>query len=416
LAHVPIKMKNPLQIDQMDMQITNGRLAEHRDFLVNVRRHLHQYPEIGFQETNTSQFIREALEQQGLKVRGPIAETGLVVDIEGQRPGETVAYRADIDALPIQDLKEVPYASTIPGIAHLCGHDVHSSVAMGVALQLQERRHEMEGTVRVFFQPAEEGNPSGALPMIREGVLEGVKSIYAIHVDPTLSVGRFGLKTGPITAGYDSFSISVLGDSTGHSARPHQSVDTIWLASQVMSTLYQLVGRVNDARNSAILTITRITGGKALNVIPRKVEFGGSLRCIDRDDRVYLRRQVEKTTRHFAALYNAEIDFQLFKGAPAVHNDPELVDLARTTIVDRFGEAAIFDVPVPSMGSEDFAHYLDHIPGALIRVGTSDGPSTSYPLHDSRFDIAESVLPLATDTVSDMLINHLRMRARMARQ
>jgi len=250
--------------------------------------------------------------------------------------------------------------------------------------------------------------------MIKAGVLEGVRAIFAIHVDPTLPVGVFGLKDGPITAGYDSFSISVRGNSTGHSARPHQTRDTVWLASQVMNTLYQLVGRVNDARNSAILTITRIHGGKALNVIPKLVEFGGSIRCINRTDGLYLRRQVEKTARHFAALYNAEIDFELYEGAPAVDNDPDLIETAKDTIVEKFGHEAIFDVPVPSMGSEDFSHYLDHIPGALIRVGTSDGPSTSYSLHDSRFDISESMLPLATDMVSDLLINHLNRRARMA--
>jgi len=371
-------------------------------------------PELGFQEFKTSEFIRTTLEDYGLTVRNEIAGTGLVIDIEGDRPGEMVAYRADIDALPVEDLKEVPYASTVPGVAHLCGHDAHMAVGMGVALNLHRRRRELLGGVRVFFQPCEEGNPSGAQPMIKAGVLEGVGAVYTIHVDPTLPVGRFGLKKGAITAGYDSFSISVKGNSTGHSARPHQTLDTIWLASQVMNTLYQLVGRVNDARNSAVLTITRIHGGQALNVIPKEIEFAGSIRCIDRDDRIYLRRQVEKTTRHFAALYNAEIDFELYKGAPAVSNDPDLIDTAHETIVERFGHEAIFEVPVPSMGSEDFAHYLDHIPGALIRVGTSDGPSTSYPLHDSRFDIAESMLPLATDMVSDMLINHLRRRARMA--
>jgi amidohydrolase len=403
-------------LEESKVIMTDGRLTDHRDFLIQVRRYLHQNPEIAFSEFRTSDFIRESLEEQGLTVAGPIAGTGLYVDIEGEEPGEVVAYRADIDALPIQDLKEVPYASTVPGIAHLCGHDAHTSVAMGAALQLHRRRHEIQGTIRVFFQPAEEGNPSGAQPMIRDGVLDGVKSVYALHVDPTLAVGKFGLKKGPITAGYDSFVISVKGDSTGHSARPHQSTDTIWLASQVMNTLYQLVGRVNDARNSAVLTITRIHGGKALNVIPKVVEFGGSIRCVERNDRTYLRRQVEKTTRHFAALYNAEIEFQLFKGAPAVRNDPKMIDTARDTIVERFGRDAIFEVPVPSMGSEDFAHYLDHIPGALIRVGTSDGPSTSYPLHDSRFDIAESALPGATNMISDLLINHLRRRAQTTRR
>jgi amidohydrolase len=382
-----------------------------RDFLVSVRRHLHQHPELGFHEFETSQFIGRTLEEHGLSVVGPLAHTGMYVDIEGEHPGETVAYRADIDALPIQDLKTVPYVSSVDGVAHLCGHDAHTSVAMGTAIRLAHRRDEIHGCVRVFFQPCEEGQPSGALAMIKDGVLNDVQAVFASHVDPTLPVGRFGLVSGPITAGYDSFVVRVKGDSTGHSARPHQSTDTVWIAIQVMNTLYQIVGRVNDARNSSVLTLTRINGGSALNVIPRVVEFGGSIRCVDRSDQAYLRRQVEKTTRQFAALYNAEIDFELFPGAPAVINDAELMQTVETTIVDLFGESSIFRVPVPSMGSEDFAHYLDHIPGALIRVGTSDGPSTSYALHDSRFDIAESALLPATEMVSELLINHLRLRA-----
>jgi amidohydrolase len=286
---------------------------------------------------------------------------------------------------------------------------------MGVALQLAQRRHEIQGTVRIFFQPAEESSISGAQSMIRAGVMNDVSAVYACHVDPTLPVGVFGLKHGPITAGYDSFIVIVKGDTTGHSARPHQTTDTVWLASQVMNTLFQIVGRVNDTRNSAVLTITRVHGGHALNVIPKEVEFGGSIRCVDRNDRAFLRRQIEKTTRHFAALYNAEIDFELRPGAPAVNNNEDLIETARDTIVEKFGDEAVYNVPVPSMGSEDFAHYLDHVPGALIRVGTSDGPSTSYPLHDSRFDIAESALPIATDMVSDMLINHLTRRANLSR-
>lgn len=382
-----------------------------REFLVGVRRHLHRHPELGFAEFETSRYIRTTLEDRGVAVSGPIAQTGLFVDIEGDHPGETVAYRADIDALPIQDLKIVPYVSSVDGVAHLCGHDAHTSIAVGTVLTLAQRKDEIHGRVRVFFQPCEEGQPSGALAMIKDGVLNGVEAIFASHVDPTLSVGKYGLITGPVTAGYDSFVIRVKGNSTGHSARPHQSTDTVWIAVQVMNALYQIVGRVNDARNSSILTITRMSGGKALNVIPRMVEFGGSLRSVHRSDQALLRRQVEKTTRQFAALYNAEIEFELFPGAPAVVNHPSLMETVEDTIVDLYGEDAIFRVTVPSMGSEDFAHYLDHIPGALIRVGTSDGPSTSHPLHDSRFDIAESALAPATDMISQTLINHLKRRA-----
>jgi len=384
---------------------------EMRDFLVSVRRHLHRHPELGFAEFGTSQYIGSVLEERGLSVVGPMAQTGIFVDVDGEHPGETVAYRADMDALPIQDLKVAPYVSTVDGVAHLCGHDAHTAIAMGVAITLAGRRNQIHGRVRVFFQPCEEGQPSGALAMIRDGVLKGVDAVFASHVDPTLPVGQFGLITGAVTAGYDSFVIRVKGNSTGHSARPHQSTDTVWIAVQVMNTLYQIVGRVNDARNSSVLTLTRLSGGKTLNVIPRVVEFGGSIRCIDRSDRAYLRRQVEKTTRHFAALYNAEIEFELFPGAPAVRNDAELMETVEDTITELYGEKAVFRVPVPSMGSEDFAHYLDHIPGALIRIGTSDGPSTSYPLHDSRFDIAESSLVPTTEMISRLLVNHLKRRA-----
>jgi len=385
-----------------------------RELLVGIRRHLHRHPELGFAEFETSEFIGRTLEEHNLPVTGPLAHTGMYVDIKGDHPGETVGYRADIDALPIQDLKAVPYVSSVDGVAHLCGHDAHTSIAIGAAIMLAGRRDEIHGKIRVFFQPSEESQPSGALAMIRDGILNGVNAVFASHVDPTLPVGQFGLVTGPITAGYDSFVIRVKGNSTGHSARPHQSTDTIWIAVQVMNTLYQIIGRVNDARNSSILTITRLNGGKALNVIPRVVEFGGSIRCVERADQASLRRQVEKTTRQFAALYNAEIEFELFPGAPAVRNHPELMQTVESTVTGMFGDDSVFRVPVPSMGSEDFAHYLDHIPGALIRIGTSDGPSTSHPLHDSRFDIAESALVPTAEMISQLLINHLKRRAQDA--
>ncbi len=379
--------------------------------LVSIRQHLHAHPELGFQEVETSNFIRRTLEAYGLEVHGPLAQTGLYVDIEGAHPGPTIGYRADIDALPIQDMKSVPYASKNDGIAHLCGHDVHTTIAIGVALSLHEMRSHLHGRVRVFFQPNEEGMPSGAPEMIKDGVLDGLDAAYAIHVDPTLQIGRFGLIVGPITAGADSFSITVKSPTTGHSARPHQSVDTIWVASQIMSALYQMVGRIHDTRQSAVMSICQFHAGSAFNVIPRQAKFGGTIRCIDVEAQAQLREHIIRTAQHIGALYGAEVDVQMRMGSPPVVNDESLIKTVEQTVRALHGVQAIFWVPAPSMGAEDFAHYLKHVPGALIRVGTANSPETSYPLHDARFDIAEKALTMATELMTHTLIRLLWERA-----
>lgn len=367
-------------------------------------------PEVGLKERETSRLIREVLEMHGLRVRGPLAGTGLFVDIVGAQPGPAIGYRADIDALPIQDAKQVPYASQNPGVAHLCGHDAHTSVAIGVALILHRHRQTQQGTVRVFFQPNEEGIPSGAPLMIRDGVLEGLEAAYAIHVDPTLPVGVYGLADGPVTASADRFRVCIKGPSTGHSARPHQSADTVWIATMVMNALYQLIGRITDARNSAVLAICRLQAGEAFNVIPSHVEFGGTIRCIVNADRALYREWIATTAQRIAALYGAraEVDFDI--GSPSVNNDPRIIRNVRSTLLETAGEEAIFDIPQPSMGAEDFAHYLEHVPGALIRAGTSSGPDTSHPLHDSCFDVDESFLVPTACLMAEVLRRHLAGR------
>lgn len=377
-------------------------------FLTSLRRHLHMHPEIGFQEEQTARLVRTKLESYGLTVEGPIAKTGLFVDIKGAHPGPMVGYRADMDALPIQDAKQVPYASQQPGVAHLCGHDAHTTIGIGVALLLGQLREQLHGSVRVFFQPNEEGSPSGSVPMIRDGVLQGLEAAYCIHVDPTLDVGRYGLIVGPVTATADRIKVIIQADRTGHSARPHQAKDLVWIATQLLNLLYQYTGRITDARNAAVLTICILRGGDAHNVIPKEVWFGGTLRCLDNDDRAYLKHYIRHTAEEFAALHDVHIDVAFSQGVPAVKNDARLVENVRDTIQHLFGPAAIFDVPVPSMGSEDFANYLDYVPGALIRVGTRSGKRTSFPLHDSKFDIDEKSLMPAAQLMTGTLINHLR--------
>ena len=379
------------------------------ELLVSVRRHLHRHPEVGLQEHATSQFIRDTLESYGLTVHGPVAETGLWVDIEGPDGAPPcVGYRADIDALPMQDAKTVSYHSTYEGVAHLCGHDAHAAVAIGVALLLHARRDALPGGVRVFFQPNEETVPSGAPMMIEDGVLEGLKAVYGIHVDPSLQAGRYGLKSGPATAASDRFDITIRGEGSGHSARPHEGVDTVWVANQVMQALYQLSGRITDARNPAVLTVCRLTGGEAHNVIPPEVTLGGTLRTVKDADRTFLHKKMRHVAEETAALYDASAQLDLVLGAPPVMNDGQAVDTAREIIVRRFGQEAVYDIPKPSMGAEDFAHYLREVPGALIRTGTKGGPGTGYPLHDARFDIDEEVLAPTAQLMADLLATRLR--------
>lgn len=376
--------------------------------LISIRRHLHAHPEVGFQEYETYAFLREMLEMHGLEPVGPVAGTGLYVDIHGSRPGRAVGYRADIDALPIQDEKNVSYRSTRPGVAHLCGHDAHTAVAFGTALVLSELRDRFPGMVRVFFQPNEEGTPSGAPRMIEAGVLEGLEAVYALHVDPTLEAGRFGLISGAVSAAADRFRVIVRGSSTGHSARPHQYVDTVWIATQVASSLYQLIGRRTDARNPAVLTICRIHGGEAYNVIPSEVELGGTLRSTDPHQRVEIKSYIRDVASSIGRTYGADVEVELIAGSPAVVNDHRLISLAAHVISDQLGERAVYWVPVPSMGSEDFAHYVQHVPGALIRLGTSSGPATSHTLHNASFDLDESVLAPAATMVASLLRAHLQ--------
>lgn len=359
------------------------------------------------EEHNTSRFIRETLEGYGLDVHGPIAGTGLYVDIEGEGSGGAVGYRADIDALPTQDQKQVPYRSQTPNVAHLCGHDAHTAIAIGVALVLHNNREQLQGRARVFFQPNEEGLPSGAPLMIRGGVLEGLDAVYAVHVDPTLEVGRYGLITGPATASSDRFEVRIRQEGTGHSARPHEGVDTVWIASQIMNQFYQLSGRITDARTPSVLTITMLDGSEAHNVIPEQASLGGTLRTVSPDDRETIRSHMRQVATRMESLHSAHVELDFEDGSPPVLNDEATIANVEATIQDTFGEEAIHHISESSMGGEDFAHYLKHVPGGFVRVGTASGPETSYPLHHHRFDLDETPLAPTSRLMAQVLLNHL---------
>lgn len=380
--------------------------VDYVSLLSSIRRRLHKHPELGMQEVQTAKFIRNTLRSFGLDVHGPVAQTGLYVDIDGAHPGPLVGYRADIDALPIQELSKTPYRSQNDGIAHLCGHDAHTAIGIGVALLVHQRREELHGTVRVFFQPNEEGMPSGAPLMIADGVIDGMEAAYAIHVDPTLDVGTYGTIVGPVTAAVDQFEITVDARSTGHSARPHQAHDTVWIATLMAQHAYQLIGRITDARNPAVLTICRFNGGQAYNVIPAEVDFGGTIRSTSPDDRELIKTQLRALAEHLGMVYDVDIMVDFQGGAPAINNDVRLIHHIEGQIRRLFRPETLVRLRVPSMGSEDFAHYAARIPGVLLRVGTASSDATRYPLHDAHFDIDEGCLFPTARLMAEVILAH----------
>lgn len=401
-------------IPQSALRIPQLTDADLLALLSPLRRHLHRHPEVGFEEYETSRYVRGWLEERGFKVHGPLAGTGFFVEVEGASAagaGPAVGYRADMDALPVQDAKEVSYASTYPDVAHLCGHDAHMAVACGVALLLREGRDHLHGRVRVFFQPNEERSPSGAPRLIEEGVLDGLDAVYAVHMDPTLAVGRFGFREGALTAGCSPFVVRIHSSQAGHSARPHEAVDTVWLATQILQQFYQLAGRVTDARQTAVITCCRFHAGEALNVVPDTVAFGGTLRSVDADTMTTLRDKMRRAAGALGALYGADVDVDYADRLPPVVNHPAAVALARAAAADLYGTESVHDLPLPSMGGEDFAFYLEKVPGAMIRVGSAGGAETRYPLHHARFDLDEAALPRAARLLAETLRRHLERRA-----
>ena len=379
-------------------------------FLRSIRRALHAYPERGYQEKRTSHYLRTLLESHGLETSPPLATTGFYADIVGDLPGPSIGYRADMDGLPIQDLKNVPYASQHEGLTHACGHDVHMAIGVGVALTLNKARHELHGTVRIFFQPNEESDPSGSVPMIEDGVLKGLEAVYAVHVDPTIDSGQFGLVDGVVTAACDRMKVRLTQPSTGHSARPHKVKDLIWIATQLLQQLYQLMGRITDARNPAVLTICMFNAGSTHNVIPSEVAFEGGMRFLNEEDRDFVKEFVVRLVKQFAVIHAVNIELVFCSGLPMVINDSRMVQLVENVAQSLFSESAIVHISVPSMGSEDFANYLEHVPGLLLRVGTRSGERTSYPLHDANFDVDENSMAPTAQLMSTVLVEHLRQR------
>ncbi|MCX3059350.1 amidohydrolase [Streptomyces beihaiensis] len=394
-----------------------------RDELVAFRRDLHMHPELGNQEFRTTAALKARLEQAGLTPRVLATGTGLVCDIgieaeaEAEAVGEVevevevedeggggggrgmLALRADIDALPIPDTKtDCPYRSTVADRAHACGHDVHTTVVLGTGLVLAElhRRGQLPRPVRLIFQPAEEVLPGGAPDAIECGVLDGVRRIVAVHCDPKVEAGRIGLRHGAITSACDRLEVTLDGPG-GHTARPHLTTDLVTAAAKVATEVPSLVARRVDARSGLAVTWGRLEVGHACNVIPQHAELSGTVRCLDLHSWRQAPDVVHGAVQEVADLYRAKPVVNYVRGVPPVVNDPGTTDLLRDAMAARRGADSVEDTP-QSLGGEDFSWYLEHVPGAMARLGVKGpGERGSRDLHQGDFDADEYAITVGVE-------------------
>ena len=370
--------------------------------LVERRRDFHRHPELGFEEFRTAGIVAEWVRALGLEVTTGVAKTGVVARLRGARPGKTVAMRADMDGLPIQDVKTCGYASTVPGKMHACGHDAHTTMLLGAAKVLARLREEIAGEIVFIFQPAEEG-PGGAAPMIEEGVLEGVDFILAQHVVPWLPAGYIGVADGPCNAAADEFTLKILGKG-GHGAYPHLAVDAIQIAAQVISGLQAVVSRQVDALQTAVLSIGTIHGGSRLNVIADEVTMTGTVRTFDRLLREEIPQRMEDIVRGITSAFGAGYEFIYTDLYPALHNHRGAVELIKRVGNEVLGCGRVLDAP-PTMGAEDFAYYLQKVPGCMYWLGCK---AEGYNLHHPAFDIDEEALFYGTQLLVEGALAFLR--------
>jgi amidohydrolase len=369
--------------------IAESWLAAHYDELVAWRRHIHRHPELGRQEFATTQFVADRLVEAGLNPKSLPAGTGLVCDL-GPAHATRIALRADMDALPLTDRTGAPYASTVPGVAHACGHDAHTAMLLAAATALA-RAPELPVGVRLVFQPAEELIPGGAIDAIAAGVLTGVSRIFALHCDPRLEVGRVAITAGPITSAADSIEIT-LHSPGGHTSRPHLTSDLVYGMGTVITGLPGVLSRRVDPRNGTVMVWGAASAGVAANAIPQIGTLAGTVRTADRDTWVGLEALVGEIVSGLLAPLGVEHSLQYRRGVPPVVNEERSTQIV-THAIEAVGPDALADTG-QSGGGEDFSWYLEEVPGAMARLGVWGGDGPQRDLHQPNFDIDERALAI----------------------
>ena len=370
--------------------------------IISLRRDIHREPELGFGTKKTAEKVLSALEGLPLDVRTGVAQNGIVATLRGGGEGPTVGLRADMDALPIHEETGLPFASEIAGKMHACGHDGHTSMLVGAAHALSGMRERLNGTVKFFFQPAEEGGGGGKV-MVEEGVADDVACVFALHLWPGLPFGTVGTKAGPIMAASDAFEMTVRG-SGGHGAMPHLTADAIAMSAQIVTALQTVVSREVDPVESAVLTVGEIGAGSAFNIIPETARLGGTVRTLNEDLRRRMPERIEQIARGIARGMRGDAALDYDFSYPVTMNDEGAARHALGVITALFGEENTLELPNPSMGGEDFAFFLERIPGAFVWLGIGeDVPG----VHTSTFTFDEEILPQGSALLTALALEKL---------
>ncbi len=363
-------------------------------WVTQLRRQLHRFPEVKYEEVKTSQLVRQTLDQLGIAFRYPLAETGVLATL-GNGNGPCVALRADMDALPIHEEADVSFRSEIAGKMHACGHDCHTAMLLGAARLLKEREADIQGTVKLIFQPAEEGG-AGGQRMRDEGALENpvVERIFGLHVWPQLPVGSFGSRAGVFLAAAGAVEITIHGRG-GHAAMPHLTVDPVVVAAKIVTELQTIVSRELDPLNSGVVTISTIHGGEAYNVIPETVHLSGTIRALSMETLQQMQQRVREITAAVATAHRCEASttFPNIDYPPTV-NDARCWSVAKQLAIELTDEVRVQELP-PTMGGEDFAFYTEQVPGCFVAIGVrNEEQGVIYSVHHPKFKIDEDALPL----------------------
>ncbi|MYL57368.1 M20 metallopeptidase family protein [Virgibacillus halodenitrificans] len=377
------------------------------NYIKKIRREIHQYPELSGEERNTADIVKRELAALNIKFKDGIAGYGILGVIETGKEGPVIGVRADMDALPIQEKVNVPYKSKIDGKMHACGHDAHTAMLLGTAKYLLSNRTRLNGTILLIFQPSEENAPiGGAKPMLDAGLFESYKPdiILAQHVWPSLPVGQFGVKAGPIMGASDRFEITVKGKG-GHASMPHQAVDTIVVLQQLISAFQTIISRNVDPFKNAVITLGKVDAGYRHNAIADRANIEGTVRTMDAYTKGLIKKRMEKVIYHLCQAMDCEYEFNYIDGYPVTQNYKKMSDFAKSAIIKQFGEGSCPEIE-PSLAGEDFSRFLEKYKGVYFWLGAGRKDGNARPLHDPAFEIDEEALKYGYEAMVNIIFDY----------